>query len=148
MERESDAPGAETPREEFAPAMQQPQVPLAAEPRNIHRVGGASIDNLRLKPKEATLNPPGISVIKGPTPDAAAQEIRAGLPKAKKLHEQARTIGSAAVEAIQNVGFDLIATPSNALPNHYRLIHPDGAAGFSDENLARLVEAFVNTTGH
>jgi hypothetical protein len=30
----------------------------------MHRIGGASVENLRPKPREATLHPPGISVIK------------------------------------------------------------------------------------
>lgn len=116
--------------------------------RDIHRIGGASVENLRLKPREATLNPPGISVIKAPTPGAAAQEVRTGLPKAKNLHEQAKAIGSASEEAIRAAGFDVIPTPSTALPNHHRIIHPEGVAGFNDADLARLAEAFVNTTGH
>src|SRR4051794_29089742 len=106
--------------------------------RDIHRIGGAGAENLRLKPREATLNPPGISVLKAPTPGAAAQEIRTGLPKAKHLHEQAKTIGSASEEAIRATGFDVIPAPSAALPNHHRIIHPEGVAGFNDANLARL----------
>jgi hypothetical protein len=86
-------------------------------------------------------------VIKAPTPEAAAMEIRIGLPKAKKLHEQARTIGSATVESIRDAGFDVIPKPSDTLPNHHRLIHPEGASGFSDENLVRLAAAFVNSKG-
>lgn len=116
--------------------------------RDIHRIGGASVENLRLKPREATLTPPGISVIRAPTPGAAAQELRTGLPKARNLHQQARTIGSASEEAIRAAGFDVIPAASAALPNHHRIIHPNGAAGFSDENLARLAEAFENTTGY
>jgi len=64
------------------------------------------------------------------------------------LHEQAKTIDSASEEAIRAAGFDMIPSPSTALPNHHRIIHPEGVAGFSDENLARLAEAFANTTGH
>ena len=45
-------------------------------------------------------------------------------------------------------GFGVVATPSVALPNHHRVTHPDGAAGFTDANLARLAEAFQTTTGH
>jgi hypothetical protein len=116
--------------------------------QDIHRIGGASVENLRLKPREATLNPPGISVIRAPTPGAAAQEVRTGLPKARNLHDQTKTIGSASVEAIRAAGFDVIPASSAALPNHHRIIHPDGAAGFNDANLARLAEAFVNSTGH
>ncbi len=115
---------------------------------DIHRIGGASIENLRLKPKEATLNPPGISVLKTPTPADAAAEMRAAYPDATGLHEAAKTIGSSTSEAIRSVGFDVIPKQSKRLPNHYRLIHPDGTGGFIDENLARLAEVFTNTTGH
>jgi hypothetical protein len=114
----------------------------------VHRIGGASIENLRLKAKEAKLRPPGISVLKAPTPDEAAAEMRAAYPDATGLNEAAKTVGTSTVEAIRAAGFDVIPTPSNRLPNHHRLIHPDGAAGFTDENLARLAEAFTNTTGH
>jgi hypothetical protein len=116
--------------------------------RDIHRIGGASVENLRLKPREATLDIPGISVIKAPSPAAAAQEIRSGLPRARLLHDQARTIGSTSEQAVRDAGFDVLPAPSAALPNHHRITHPAGAAGFTDENLGRLAEAFVNTTGH
>jgi hypothetical protein len=122
--------------------------PAAAGNRDVHRIGGARIENLRLKPREATLELPGISVIKAPTPGAAAQEMRTGLPKARNLHRQGETIGSASEEAIRAAGFDVVPSPSAALPNHHRIIHPGGVAGFNDANLARLAEAFVNTTGH
>ena len=114
----------------------------------IHRIGGGTVDNLRLKPREAALDVPGISVIKAPDPGAAAREMRTGFPRAKALHEQAKTVGTASVEDIQRVGFDVIPTPSTALPNHYRIVHPDGAAGFDDDNLGRLAEVFRNTEGH
>lgn len=117
-------------------------------PGDIHRIGGASIENLRLKPREAALDVPGISVIKAPTPGEAAGEMRTGLPWAKALHGQADTIGSTTAERIREAGFDIIPARTAALPNHHRIIHPEGAAGFSDANLARLSEAFVNTTGH
>jgi hypothetical protein len=115
---------------------------------DIHRIGGGSVENLRLKPREATLAVPGISVIKAPTPRDAAQEMRTGLPKARGLHEQARTIGTTSEESIRSVGFDIIPTPSTALPNHHRITHPEGVAGFSDANIAKLAEVFVDTTGH
>ncbi|MFN8494792.1 MAG: hypothetical protein U0350_44730 [Caldilineaceae bacterium] len=35
---------------------------------------------------------------------------------------------------------------SARFPNHARLIHPDGVAGFNDSNLAKLAQAFENTT--
>ena len=113
---------------------------------NIHRIGGGSVENLRLKPREAALDPPGISVIKTPTPDSAAREVRAGLPRAMGLHERAKSMGTSSEEAIRSVGFDIIPNPSEALPNHHRIIHPDGVAGFNDANLSRLAEVFVDTT--
>ncbi len=115
---------------------------------DIHRIGGGNAANLRLKLREAKLNPPGISVLKAASPGEAAQQVRAALPKAKKLHEAARTMGSTTEELIRGVGFDIIPAPSRALPNHYRIIHPAGVAGFTDENLARLASVFVDTTGH
>jgi len=41
-----------------------------------------------------------------------------------------------------------MSDPSQTLPNHYRITHPAGLAGFTDENLKRLANAFANTTGH
>lgn len=114
---------------------------------DIHRIGGASIENLRLKPNEAKFNPPGISVLKSPTPGEAAAEMRAAYPNATRLHEAAKTVGTSTTEAIRNAGFDVIPIPSKRLPNHFRLIHPEGTAGFTDENLERLAQVFTNTTG-
>jgi hypothetical protein len=74
--------------------------------------------------------------------------FRIAFPRAKGLHEAARTVGSTSEELIRSAGFDVIQAPSKALPNHYRIIHPDGVAGFNDGNLARLAQVFVNTTGH
>jgi hypothetical protein len=122
-------------------------IPTAGR-RDIHRIGGASVENLRLKPKEAKLNPPGISVLRTPTPGEAAAEVRAAYPDATGLHEAAKTVGSSTIEAIRSAGFDVVPTPSKRLPSHYRLIHADGAAGFTDENLERLAQVFTNTTGN
>lgn len=115
---------------------------------DFHRIGGARVENLRLKSREATLDIPGISVIEAATPRAAAQEMRSALPKAKALHELAKTVGTASAEGIRSAGFDIVPTPSIALPNHHRIIHPNGVAGFNDANLGRLAEVFQNTTGH
>jgi hypothetical protein len=120
----------------------------AAGKGDIHRIGGASVENLQLKPKEVQLNPPGISLLKAPMPGEAVAEMRAAYPDAAGLHEAARTVGSSTIEAIRSVGFDVIAAPSRRLPNHYRLIHPEGVAGFTDANLVRLAQVFTNTRGH
>jgi hypothetical protein len=74
--------------------------------------------------------------------------MRAAFPRARALHRAAKTVGSSSEELIRSAGFDVIPAPSATLPNHHRIIHPDGAAGFNDENLARLAEVFENTTGH
>ncbi len=115
---------------------------------DIHRIGGSSVENLRLKPKEATLNPPGISLLQSPSPAEAARQMREAFPAAGRLHEVAQVIGSTTVDNIRRTGFDAIPNPTQKLPNHYRLIHPEGVAGFNDENLARLSVVFTDTVGH
>jgi hypothetical protein len=120
----------------------------ATKAGNIHRIGGGTVENLRLKPAEEKLTPPGISVLKFDTPGEAAAAMRAAFPKAKGLHEAAKTVGSTTEEAIRSVGFDIIPDKTNTFPTHHRVIHPDGVAGFNDTNLAKLAEVFVNTTGH
>ena len=113
---------------------------------DMHRIGGSSVENLRLKPTEATLNPPGIS--HAPSPEAAALQMREVFPAANQLHEAAQVIGSTTADKIRGAGFDVIANSTKKLPNHYRLIHPHGVTGFNDENLARLSAVFTETSGH
>jgi hypothetical protein len=115
--------------------------------RDIHCIGGSSVENLRLKPPELKLDVPGISVLKCSSARDAAEQIRSTLKKAKRLHEAAKIIGSTTEDLIRSAGFDIVPAPSRTLPNHYRIIHADGAAGFTDENLARLALVFVNTEG-
>jgi hypothetical protein len=115
---------------------------------DMHRIGGSSVDNLRLKPREEMLNPPGISLLQAPSPGEAARQIREAFPAADGLHEAAQVIGSTTADKIRSAGFDVIPNPTRKLPNHYRLIHPDGVAGFNDENLARLSAVFTETSGH
>jgi hypothetical protein len=127
--------------------MNQPGGPTGGL-RDIHRIGGGNVENLRLKPREAALAVPGISVIQCDTPAEAAAQMRSAFPRATALHAAASTVGSTSAELIRAAGFDIIHVPSATLPNHYRIVHPDGAAGFTDETLARLAEAFEDTTGH
>jgi len=115
---------------------------------DIHRIGGAVIDNLRLKPREAALVVPGISVLRCDLPEEAAAQMRTAFSHATDLHEAAQTVASTSEELILAAGFDIIHMPSRTLPNHYRIIHPDGVTGFGDENLAKLAAAFTTTTGH
>lgn len=113
----------------------------------IHRIGGGSVDNLRLKPREAKLNPAGISVLYATSPGEAARQIREAFPDARELNEVAKFVGSTTVEKIRSAGFDIIPNPTRKLPNHYRIIHPDGEHGFTDENLRRLSAVFTDTSG-
>jgi hypothetical protein len=113
--------------------------------RNIHRIGGGSVENLRLKPAESQLKPPGISVLKGGTPTDAAEQMKVAFPTAAKLHELTKTVGSAAEEGIRAAGFDVMPDPTRRFANHHHVIHPDGVVGFVDDNLALLSEAFTNT---
>jgi hypothetical protein len=119
-----------------------------AETEDIHRIGGGSVENLRLRPQEATLNPPGISVLRAASPGEAAGQMRQAYPDAEGLHEAARLVGSTSVEKIRSAGFDVIPKRSKKLPGHHRIIHADGAAGFTEENLQRLSESFTDTSGH
>jgi hypothetical protein len=57
-------------------------------------------------------------------------------------------VASTSVEKIRSTAFDIIANPTRRLPNHYRIIHPDGADGFTDGNLQKLAEVFITTTGY
>jgi hypothetical protein len=114
---------------------------------DIHRIGGGGVENLRLKPREVRLNPPGISVLKASSPGEASRQIREAFPDATELHAVAKVVGSTSVQRIRSAGFDVILNPTRKLPNHCRIIHSDGAAGFSDENLERLSEVFTDTPG-
>ena len=94
------------------------------------------------------LNPPGISLLYTPSPGEAARQMREAFPAADGLHEATQTIGSTTVDKIRSAGFDVIPNPTRKLPNHYRLIYPDGVVGFNDENLTRLSAVCTETAGH
>jgi hypothetical protein len=111
---------------------------------DIHGIGGGDPANLALKPAEAKLDPPGISVLKADTPGEAAAQMRAAFPSATRLHEAARCGGTSCAAKIREAGFDVIPDPTKKFPNHHRIVHPDGAAGFTLENLKRLSDAFFD----
>lgn len=125
-----------------------PVVAAGRMPGDIHRIGGGTVENLRLKPAEAGLDPPGISVLKNPTPGDAADQIRAAFPAATEILEASKTVGTTSAELIRSAGFDIIPNPTRKQPNHHRIIHPEGVAGFTDENLEALAHVFTNTTGY
>jgi hypothetical protein len=114
----------------------------------VHRIGGGRVENLRLNPREATLLPPGISVLLGGTPAEAAEQMRQAFPDPRKfarIREAARVVGATTAEAIRGLGFEVRPDPSDKFPNHARLTHPDGVAGFEDPQLEKLSGVFQDT---
>jgi RHS repeat-associated protein len=105
----------------------------------INRIGGGDASNLALKEAEKSLKPPGISVLTGEDADAVAEAFRKAFPNA-----EFDTIGTATVAEVREAGFDVIEWGTKNLPNHARLIHPDGVEGFSAENLDELSKKFKN----
>ncbi len=121
-------------------------MPLADEVV-VHRVGGADVANLRLKPGEAALVPPGVSTLTGGDAQTAADSMRRVYAKAKKW-KGPLAMGTATAAAIRAAGFDVIADPTPNFPNHARVVHPAGVGGFTDANLHQLSATFVTTFGH
>jgi hypothetical protein len=113
----------------------------------VHRVGGADVANLRLKPGEVILAPPGFSTLTGGDAQSAADAMRRVYSKARKW-KGPLSMGTTTAAAIRAAGFDVIADPTPNFPNHARVVHPNGVAGFTDANLQLLAAAFVNTHGH
>jgi hypothetical protein len=114
----------------------------------VHRIGGGNANNFGLKPHEARLDPPGISVLIGGTPAETAASIRRVFGPKSSLGKAASTVGTAEIGRIRAAGFDVIPVPTRNFPNHGRIIHPtEGMAGFTPENLEKLSQAFTNTTG-
>ncbi|MCE9530700.1 MAG: hypothetical protein K8T89_06175 [Planctomycetes bacterium] len=112
-----------------------------------HRIGGGDARNLTLKPFEEKLDPPGISVLIGGTPEETAADMRRVFGPRSTLGKLAGVVATARLEAIRACGFDVIAAATSNFPNHGRLIHPSGIAGFTPENVAKLAAVFVNKGG-
>ena len=111
----------------------------------IHRIGGGSVANLGLKPVEATLEPPGISTFQGGTAAEAAETMRRQHPR---MAPRGRTVvGSTSAGQVRSACFDVIIDATRRFPQHARLIHPDGVAGFNRENLERLSKCFEDHSG-
>jgi hypothetical protein len=113
----------------------------------VHRVGSGNLDNLRLSLLEEKLIPPGISVFWGGTPQEAAAQMRQAFPQSQKWRRTAHTVGTTTVAALRQAGFEIVPNPTTRFPNHARLIHPNGVAGFTDVNLKKLARTFQNTGG-
>ena len=112
-----------------------------------HRVGGGSVANLRLSLLDAQQTPPGISVLLHGTPQEAATQMRRAFPGSRKWRETAHTVGTTTAAAIREAGFDVVPDPTTRFPNHARLMHLQGMAGFTDEHLVRLAATFCDTVG-
>ena len=112
----------------------------------LHRVGGAAVANLRLSLLDLKETPPGISVLLGGTPQEAATQMRRAYPRSWKWRQTAGTVATGTGGAVKQAGFDVIPDPTSHFPNHARLIHPAGAAGFTDANLAALAKVLTETT--
>ena len=114
----------------------------------VHRVGGGDEKNLSLKPHEAKLDPPGISVLIGGTPADTAAAFRRVFGPKSRLAKAASTIGTAEIEQIRAAGFDVVTVPTSNFPNHGRIIHPtEGAAGFTAENVQSCLRFFPTRRG-
>ena len=113
----------------------------------IHRVGGGSVANLRPSALDQQEDPPGLSMLLGGTPREAAAQMRRAFPKSRKWQQSSQIVGTATAAAIRAAGFEILPDPTARFPNHGRLIHPDGLAGFTDENLEKLSQVFQDTTG-
>jgi len=114
----------------------------------VHRIGGGDEKNLGLKPHEAKLDPPGISVLIGGTPAEANAAFRRVCGPKSSLGRAASTVGTVELGQIRAVGFDVVPAPTSNFPDHGRIVHPtQGAVGFIPENLQGLSQVFTNTTG-
>jgi hypothetical protein len=108
----------------------------------VHRIGGAEVPNLRLSTLDSQQNPPGLSVLLGGLADTAAQQMIKAFPRSRKWQKASRLVGTALAGSIRQAGFDVVPDPTDRFPNHGRLIHPNGPAGFNDVALGILAQAF------
>jgi hypothetical protein len=83
----------------------------------------------------------------GGTPQEAAAQMRLAFPGSKKWRVASQTVGTAVLADISQAGFEVMLDATLRFPNHGRLIHPNGEAGFNDANLAVLSQVFQDTTG-
>jgi hypothetical protein len=111
----------------------------------LFKIGGNSIDNLRLKLPETKLTPPGFSLIRANTAEEAGQLMKNAFPNATKLHAviDAGNIAETTAAQIRDAGFEVIHNPTKNLGDvHARLTHPEGVKGFSDPNLDKFSQKF------
>jgi hypothetical protein len=116
----------------------------------VHRLGGNGLENLRLKEEKQVWCLPEYRSSSAGRRVIAAKQMRRAFSDPKRyarLHDATQTVASATVDAIRSAGFDVMPDATLRFPNHGRLIHVDGVAGFSDVNLTRLAQALEIATG-
>lgn len=115
----------------------------------LFRVGGGAPKNLKLNNRgERTLDPPGFSLLAGFDAKEVAAKwriLQANNPKAAAM---ANVMGQISIRSAFKHGFRPMATPSSRQPNHVRLTHKLGEAGFDNLELRqRLSSEFTNVSG-
>lgn len=111
----------------------------------VHRVGGASIADLSLKPSETTLKPPGFSLLCGGSAAEAAEAMRRQFPRMAPRGQT--VVGSTTVGQVRAAGFDVRKNATVRFPQHARLVHPNGLTGFTTVNIQLLTQCFAETAG-
>ena len=118
-------------------------IPVPAE-TVVHRIGGAAMDNLRLKRAEQKLVPPGVSVLFGGTAEQAMEDMKSAYPNAAKWAGEL-AVGTSTVATVRSVGFEVWPCPNSMFANHARIVHPEGIPGFTDEYLSHLASVFAES---
>ncbi|MCI0376668.1 MAG: hypothetical protein L0215_03600 [Gemmataceae bacterium] len=122
----------------------EPSQPLS-EDLAVHRIGGKSLANLQLKEKEKKLDPPGISIHLGGTPEETVAHYLDAYPdpvRYSNILKLAKRVATATVKVIRAAGFDVLPVRTTKFPNHGRIIHPQGVPGFEDPELQKLARMF------
>jgi hypothetical protein len=113
---------------------------LSNEKLYLFRIGGSKPSNLKLSGIEKTLTPPGKSLLISTDAQSAAAQFRTVTGR-----NDFSITGKISLAGVREAGFGVISNPTRRLPNHARLIHPLGVAGFASlENRQRLSANFTN----
>ena len=95
----------------------------------VHRVGGGEASNLGLKPPEARLDPPGISVLIGGTPAETAAAFRRVFGRSPTWGGlQAPSVRQRSSKSQRSASMSSRFRPAT-FPTHGRIIHPTGVGG-------------------
>ncbi len=111
----------------------------------VHRIGGASVKALTLSARDCSADPPGLSVLLYESALDASRRMLREFGELKKWRRFGRIVCTTTAAEIYASGYGVIEFPTHSLPNHGRIIHGDGIAGFTEENLRRLSALFTTT---